>query len=193
MRCRNLFLIAVLIFSLAGTASAKRKVEDYTQTIDTFKQSSDVAPYFDTAYGYAVFPTIGKAGLGIGAARGKGQVYRDGEVVGFSTLTDVSIGFQAGGQAYSQVVFFEDERALSDFTSGNFEFGAEASAIAIQASASASAGSEGAGAGASTGGAGGSHSSSYYKGMLVFVIGKGGLMYEAAISGQKYNYHAVDK
>ena len=193
MRCRNLFLIAVLIFSLAGTASAKRKVEDYTETIDTFKQSSDVASYFDTAYGYAVFPTIGKAGLGVGAARGKGQVYRDGEVVGFSTLTDVSIGFQAGGQAYSQVVFFEDERALSDFTSGNFEFGAEASAIAVQASASASAGSEGAGAGASTGGAGGSHSSSYYKGMLVFVIGKGGLMYEAAISGQKYSYHAVDK
>lgn len=188
---RSLFLIAVLIFSLAATASAKRKVQDYTDAIDTFKESSDVAPYFDTAYGYAVFPNIGKAGLGVGAARGKGQVYHNDEVIGFTALTDISIGFQAGGQAYSQIVFFEDERALKDFTSGNFEFGAEAGAIAIQASATASASSEGAGAGASTGGSGGSHASSYYKGMLVFVIGKGGLMYEATISGQKYSYHAL--
>ncbi|MGB5551072.1 MAG: lipid-binding SYLF domain-containing protein, partial [Thermoanaerobaculia bacterium] len=170
-----------------------REVQDYSSTINNFKQSSDVAPFFDSAYGYAVFPTIGKGGLGIGAAHGKGQVYAGGKVTGFSSLSDISIGFQAGGQAYSQVVFFEDERAFSDFTSGNFEFGAQASAIAVQASASAEAGSEGAQAGASSGGSGGSMASTkYYKGMLVFTIGKGGLMYEATISGQKYTYDPLN-
>ena len=185
---RTLTLIVVLTLALAG-ASLAREVQDYSSTIDNFKQSSDVRPFFDTAYGYALFPTIGKGGLGIGASHGKGQVYVGGKVVGFTSLSDVSIGFQAGGQAYSQVVFFEDARAFEDFTSGNFEFGAEASAIAVQASAGATATSEGATAGASSGGSGGSQAStSYYKGMLVFTLGKGGLMYEAAIKGQKYNY-----
>jgi len=188
---RNLALMVVLTLALAGTSFA-REVQDYSSTINNFKQSSDVAPFFDSAYGYAVFPTIGKGGLGIGASHGKGQVYAGGKVTGFTSLSDVSIGFQAGGQAYSQVVFFEDERAYKDFTSGNFEFGAEASAIAVQASAGATATSEGAAAGASSGGSGGSQASTqYYKGMLVFVIGKGGLMYEAAIKGQKYTYNPL--
>lgn len=185
---RSLALIVVLTLALVGTSFA-REVQDYSSTIDNFKQSSDVRPFFDSAYGYAVFPTIGKGGLGIGASHGKGQVYAEGSVVGFTSLSDVSIGFQAGGQAYSQIVFFEDKRALDDFTSGNFEFGAEANAIAVQASAGASASSEGATAGATSGGSGGSQASTnYYKGMLVFQIGKGGLMYQAAISGQKYHY-----
>jgi lipid-binding SYLF domain-containing protein len=189
---RSLILIIVLTLTLVGTSFA-RDVQDYSSTIKNFKDSSDVAPFFDSAYGYAVFPTIGKGGLGIGAAHGKGQVYVGGKVVGFTSLSDVSIGFQAGGQAYSQVVFFEDERAYSDFTSGNFEFGAQASAIAVQASAGAEAGSEGAQAGASSGGSGGSMASTeYYKGMLVFTIGKGGLMYEATISGQKYKYDPLN-
>lgn len=190
---RSLALMVVLTLSLVGTGLA-REVQDYSSTINNFKQSSDVAPFFDSAYGYALFPTIGKGGLGIGASHGKGQVYVGGNVVGFTSLSDVSIGFQAGGQAYSQVVFFEDERAYQDFTSGNFEFGAEASAIAVQASAGATASSEGATAGASSGGSGGSQASTdYYKGMLVFTIGKGGLMYEAAIKGQKYSYTPLKK
>ena len=188
---RSLILMVVLTLALVGTSFA-REVQDYSSTIDNFKQSSDVAPFFGSAYGYAVFPTIGKGGLGIGASHGKGQVYAGGKVTGFTSLSDVSIGFQAGGQAYSQVVFFEDERAYKDFTSGNFEFGAEASAIAVQASAGATATSEGAAAGASSGGSGGSQAStSYYKGLLVFTIGKGGLMYEAAIKGQKYTYNPL--
>jgi lipid-binding SYLF domain-containing protein len=191
MRRLSLLLIVALIVSTAGPAWAKRKVEDYTQTIDQFKQSSDVSPLFDSAYAYAVFPTIGKAGLGIGGSHGKGQVYLNDKVIGFTALTDVSIGFQAGGQAYSQIIFFENKAALDTFTSGNFEFDAEAGAIAIQAGASAKAGSEGAHAGASSGGAGGSYAGNYYKGMLVFTMAKGGLMYEATISGQKYSYHAV--
>ena len=191
MRRLSLFIIVALIVSLAGPALAKRQVQDYSPTINKFKQSSDVRPVFDVAYAYAVFPTIGKGGLGVGAAHGKGQVYLNGKVIGFTGLTDLSIGFQAGGQAYSQVVFFEDERALREFTSGSFAFDAEAGAIAIQAGASAKAGTEGSGAGASSGGAGGSYAGKWYKGMLVFTMAQGGLMYEATISGQKYSYNPV--
>lgn len=189
----RLVVIVVLTFLVASAGSAARKVEDYSGTINDFKKSSDVAPFFDTAYGYAVFPSIGKAGLGIGGAHGKGQVYRDGEVVGFTSLSELSVGFQAGGQAYSQIVFFEDESALKNFTSGNFEFDASASAIVVRTSAGASASTEGSGAGASTGGSGGSHATAgYRKGMLIFVIGKGGLMYEATLGGQKYKFNPVE-
>jgi lipid-binding SYLF domain-containing protein len=191
LRIIGITILAVLL--LAGTASAAREVEDYSQTINDFKKSSDVAPFFDTAYGYAVFPNIGKAGLGIGGSHGKGQVYKGGEVTGFTSLTHLSVGFQAGGQAYSQVVFFEDESAYNSFTSGNFEFDASASAIAVTASAGASASTEGSGAGASSGGSGGSHATAgYRKGMLVFVIGKGGLMYDASIGGQKYSFKPAE-
>lgn len=189
---RSLVLMIVLNLTLVGAGFA-REVEDYSSTINDFKQSSDVKPFFDNAYGYAVFPTIGKGGLGIGAAHGKGQVYAQGEVTGFTAVTNISWGLQAGGQAYSMVIFFEDERAFKDFTSGDFEFGADAGAIAIESSASASAGSEGAQAGASSGGSGGSMATTdYHKGMLVFTIGKGGLMYEATISGQKYKYNPLE-
>ena len=191
MRRISLLLIVALVISVAAPAWAKREVQDYTGTIQKFKQSSDILPLFDVAHAYAVFPTIGKAGLGVGAARGKGQVYLNGEVIGFTALTDLSIGFQAGGQAYSQIVFFQDERALREFTSGSFEFDAEAGAIAIQAGASAKTGTEGSGAGASSGGAGGSYAGSWHKGMLVFTMAQGGLMYEATISGQKYSYNPV--
>jgi lipid-binding SYLF domain-containing protein len=191
MRRISLLLIIALLVSVAGPAWAKREVKDYSETINKFKQSSDLRPLFDSAYAYAIFPTIGKGGLGVGASRGKGQVYRNGKVIAFTAVTELSIGFQAGGQAYSQVIFFKDERALQDFSSGNFEFDAEAQAIAIQAEAGARASSEGAAASASSGGAGGSYAGDYYKGMLVFTMGQGGLMYEASIGGQKYSYNPV--
>jgi len=191
MRRLSLILIVALVVSLAGSAWAARQVQDYTETINKFKQSSDVRPLFNVAHAYAVFPTIGKAGLGVGAAHGKGQVYLGDKVIGFTSLTDLSIGFQAGGQAYSQIIFFQDERALREFQGGSFEFDAEAGAIAIQAGASAKAGTEGTGAGASSGGAGGSYAGNWHKGMLVFSMAQGGLMYEASISGQKYSYNPV--
>jgi lipid-binding SYLF domain-containing protein len=168
-----------------------QEVKDYSSTIAEFSKSPAVARYFESAYGYALFPTIGKGGIGIGAARGKGQVYRQGEVIGFSTLTEVSFGLQFGGQAYSQVVFFQDERALQDFTSGNFEFSAEASAIAVTASAGAEAGTEGAGAGAGVYGVDAAQADiDYLKGMVVFTLATGGLMYQVTIAGQKYDYDA---
>jgi lipid-binding SYLF domain-containing protein len=165
--------------------------DEFDATLDMFR-GAVADEFFENSYGYVVFPTIGKGGIGIGGARGKGQVYKSGEHVGNSTMTQVTVGFQLGGQAYSQIIFFEDERAYRDFTSGNFEFGAQATAVAITASASASAGTTGTGAGASaTGGQTGKAGGDYYKGMAVFTFAKGGLMYEASVGGQKFSYKAV--
>jgi lipid-binding SYLF domain-containing protein len=179
-------LVALMLF---GGGLACALADSYESTIEVFQEAGQSASFFEDAYGFAVFPTIGKGGLGIGAARGKGRVYVEGEPVGETTMTQLSIGLQAGGQAYSQIIFFEDERAFRDFTTGNFEFGANASAVAITASASATAGSTGASAGAS----GGQHDAStastgYYRGMAVFTVAKGGLMYEASVSGQRFSF-----
>ena len=189
---RSLILVVILALCLVGTGWAKRTEEDYEHTIEIFKSVSGVAPFFDSAYGYAVFPSIGKGGLGIGAAHGKGEVYRGGEVTGFSTLTDLSIGLQAGGQAYRQVIFFQDKRAYEEFTSDSYEFDVGAGAVAVTASADASSGTQGTGASASPGGASGAASGhEYHKGLLVFTISTGGLMYEATIAGQKYKFKPV--
>ena len=179
-----IFVMIILIFTISSASAA----EDYSSTINLFKQSPPVQPYFTKAYGYAVFPTVGKGGLGIGGAYGKGQVYRGGKVTGKTSLTKISIGFQAGGQAFSQIIFFQDKRAYGDFTSGEFAFDAQASAVAITAGAQAQAGSTGATAGASAGSPGAHAETSYYKGMAIFVHTKGGLMYEAAIAGQKFSF-----
>lgn len=181
----------VLLAGLASIAMAK-SVEDYSKTINEYKNNPTAGPYFDSAAGYAIFPNIGKGGLGVGAAHGKGQVYKDGEVTGFATMNQLSIGLQVGGQAYSQVIFFEDQRAYDDFISGNFEFDAQASAVAITASAQASTSTTGNAASAGPGGSAGNQASTgYYKGMKIFVIGKGGLMYQAAVAGQKFKFDAL--
>jgi lipid-binding SYLF domain-containing protein len=178
-------VIIVMILTISSASAA----EDYSSTINVFKKSPQVQPYFKNAYGYAVFPTIGKGGLGIGGAYGKGQVYRGGKVTGTTKLMKVSVGFQAGGQAFSQMIFFQDKRAYDEFTSGQFAFDAQASAVAITAGVQAQAGSTGATAGASAGPKTGAHAeTSYYKGMAIFVHTKGGLMYEAAIAGQKFSF-----
>jgi lipid-binding SYLF domain-containing protein len=164
----------------------------YAEAIGIFQQAGESGSFFGRSYGYAVFPTIGKAGLGVGGAHGKGRVYVGGRHVGDTRVTQLSIGLQAGAQAYSQIIFFEDQRAFEEFSSGNFEFGANASAVARTAAVSAGAGTTGAGAGAS----GGKHDATtasiggFHKGMAVFTVAKGGLMYEAAIGGQKFSYEA---
>ena len=115
--------------------------------------------------------------------------YRQGKVTGTSSLIKASIGFQAGGQAFSQMIFFQDKRAYDDFTGGEFAFDAAASAVAITAGAQAQAGTTGAAAGASAGPATGEQAArGYTKGMAVFVHAKGGLMYEASIGGQKFSF-----
>lgn len=161
----------------------------YTETVEIYKKSEAVQPFFKNSYGYAVFPTVGKGGLVVGGAYGKGQVYRDGKVTGEVSLVKVSVGFQAGGQAFSEMIFFQDKRSYDEFTSGSFEFDATASAVAITAGAQASGGSTGASVGASAGPATGKQASAgYHKGMAVFVHAKGGLMYEASIGGQKFSF-----
>ena len=177
----------ILVLNFANLAQA----DNYSNTIEVFKKSQAVQPFLENAYGYAVFPTIGKGGVGIGGAYGKGQVYRGGKVTGTTSLVKATIGFQLGGQVFSEIIFFQDKRAYDEFTSGNFGFDAAASAVAITAGVQAKAGTEGATAGASAGPATGEQAkTSYRKGMAVFVHAKGGLMYEAAIGGQKFSFKA---
>ena len=183
----NFRTLVALAFSALAISSV-HGADDYSEATNIFKQSPVVQPFFETAYGYAVFPTIGKGGIGIGGAHGKGQVYRGNKVSGTTKMTQVTIGLQFGGQAYSQIIFFQDKRAYGDFTSGNFEFGAQASAVAITAGASAQASSTGDSASATAGSSAGAQSASYKKGMAVFTRAIGGLMYEAAIGGQKFSF-----
>jgi lipid-binding SYLF domain-containing protein len=181
--------LTMIAFTLVLALVNPAQADKYTDTIAVYKKSDAVQPFFKNAYGYAVFPTIGKGGIVVGAAYGEGQVYRGGKVTGTASLAKMSVGFQLGGQAFSQMIFFEDKRAFEEFTSGSFEFDASASAVAITAGVQAKAGTEGATAGASAGPATGAQAEKgYHKGMAVFVHAKGGLMYEAAIGGQKFSY-----
>ncbi len=186
-RFSMLFVMMIFVSNFFNMAHA----DSYSNTIEVFKKSPAVQPFFENAYGYAVFPTVGKGGIGIGGAYGKGQVYRGGEVTGTTSLIKVTIGFQLGGQAFSEIIFFQDQRAYNEFTNGSFEFDAAVSAVAITAGAQAKAGTEGATAGASAGPATRTQAkTNYRKGMAVFVHTKGGLMYEAAIGGQKFSFKA---
>ena len=180
-------LPATLLLALACCHPAF--ADKYDDTIGVFQKSDAVKPFLENCYGYAVFPTVGKGGIGIGGAYGSGQVYAQGVVTGTVKLIKATIGFQAGGQAFSQMIFFQDKRAFEEFTGGNFEFDAGVSAVAITAGVQASAGTEGSSAGASAGPATGTQvKTSYHKGMAVFVHAKGGLMYEATVGGQKFSY-----
>jgi len=137
------------------------------EAIALFKEKDpSIQRFFDMAVGYLVIPTVGKGGFGIGGARGKGILYENGAETAVVTMTQLSIGFQMGGQAYSEFIFFEDDATLTNFKRGNYELGAQASAVAITAGASADADFNG--------------------GMAIFTQAKGGLMYEASVGGQKF-------
>jgi lipid-binding SYLF domain-containing protein len=180
------FRLAPVLLLIAGVAHAH--AGKYSDTIALFKNAGESASFFQKSYAYAVFPTVGEAGFIVGGALGKGHVYVHGNLVGDTTMGQVSAGFQAGGKAYSQIIFFEDKRALDEFESGTFEFAAGASAVAITAAASASVGTSGTSAGASGGEKDARATGAYQKGMAVFTIAKGGLMYAATIAGQKFSY-----
>ena len=162
--------------------------DSYSDTAALFKNAGASAAFFKSSYGYAVFPTVGKGGFVVGGAHGTGRVYQKGKYIGNASLTQVSVGFQVGGQAYSEIIFFEDQRALGEFTSGNFSLSGDVSAVAITAGASASAGTGGSTAGASGGKKDATTAGNYQKGVAVFTIAKGGLMYQAAVAGQKFSY-----
>jgi lipid-binding SYLF domain-containing protein len=158
------------------------------KTLELFEHANQSSAYFDNAYGYAVFPTIGKGGFVVGAAHGNGTVYRHDTRIGHLTMNQVSIGAQAGGQAYSEIIFFKDKDALDSFTSGNFSFSGDVGAIVITASASASVGTAGETSGASATKDLAATQGQYQNGMAVFTIAKGGLMYNATVAGQKFSY-----
>jgi lipid-binding SYLF domain-containing protein len=180
--------IAFLLSAMPLLWGVDAWADSISNTVTLFKNAGESAAFFQNCYGYAVFPTIGKGGLIVGAAHGRGRVYVHEQYVGDTSMTQLSIGLQAGGQAYSQIIFFEDQRAFDEFTNGDFEFGADVSAVAITAAAGASAGTAGANAGASGGKKDASTSGRYYKGLAVFTIVKGGAMFQVSVAGQKFKY-----
>jgi lipid-binding SYLF domain-containing protein len=171
-----------------GTAQAKPEPVKMEDTVALFRNAGESAWFFRHSYGYVVFPTVGEGAFIVGGAGGKGGVFVHGRQVGEATVAQVSVGFQAGGKAYSEMIFFEDKRAADEFESGHFEFGGDVGVIAITASADASAATNGQQAGASGGEKDARTVGHYYKGMAVFTVAKGGLMYQAAVAGQKFSY-----
>jgi lipid-binding SYLF domain-containing protein len=171
--------------------------------MDNFVKQEGLKEYFEHSHGYAVFPTIAKAGIvAFGGAGGKGDVYSKGadgtsKKVGESIMGQVSFGFQLGGQVYSEIIFFETESDFLNFTDGNFEFGADANVVALTASAGTQASTLGVqgvtGGLASDSVTVGNGASGYTKGMKVFSISLGGLMYQATISGQKFSFKSIQE
>jgi lipid-binding SYLF domain-containing protein len=171
---RHALAVAVLATASAFLlpAPARAGMDDAAVIAKFEEKDPGMAKQFAGAYGYAIFPSVGKGAIGIGAAHGKGRVYEQGKRVGNSTLSQVSIGFQLGGQAYSEVIFFKDKTALDDFKRGDFEFDAQASAIALTTRAS--------------------RDLAYNRGVAIVTMAKGGLMYEASVGGQKFSYKSID-
>jgi len=184
MKRSLLYLAGVLLLLCSMTSWS----DEYSDTVALFKNAGASATFFSNSYGYAVFPTIGKGGLGVGGAHGNGRVYKKGAHVGDVSMTQLNIGFQIGGEGFRQITFFQDQRAFDEFTNGSFEFGADATAVAITAAAGASAGTTGASAGASGGQKDATTAGKYYRGMATFVIVKGGAMAGVSVGGQKFSY-----
>lgn len=157
--------------STAPNTVAKRTAlhQDVLSTIDRFKEHDpSMSSLFQSSAGYAVFPSVGKGAIGVGGAYGRGELYEYGQVTGFCDLSQATIGFQLGGQSYSEVIFFEDATSLTHFRTGSIAFAAQASAVAATSGASSDA--------------------NYENGVIVFTLAKGGLMYEASIGGQKFTF-----
>jgi len=162
-----LFLMNFSATALAGWDP--NKADEVQAAIAAFKATDpELNTFFDKAHGYAVFPSVGKAGMGIGGAYGKGVVYEQGEEIGSTTLKHISMGFEFGGESYREIIFFQDEKTLEDFKQGNYELGAQASAVAIKKGASKNA--------------------DFDKGVAVFTQTKGGLMFDASVGGQKFTF-----
>ena len=161
--------------STAPKTEAKRAElsESVEGAIAQFKQHDpSMEKLFKNAYAYAVFPSVGKGGAGIGGAFGRGEVFQGGRKVGHASLSQGTIGFQLGGQVYSEVIFFEDKASFDRFKTGEMAFSAQASAVAATAGASADA--------------------DYRDGVMVFTMSQGGLMYEASIGGQKFSFQPLE-
>jgi lipid-binding SYLF domain-containing protein len=158
----------MLIFGQSDSKSDKIIADSNVAKAEFIKKDALMKSLFDSAYGYVIFPNVGKGGIGVGGAAGNGTVYEKSAIVGMAKLSQVSIGFQAGGQAYREIIFFESKKELDRFKNSQFEFSAQASAVAAKSGASANA--------------------KYTNGVMVFTMQKGGLMYEASVGGQKFKF-----
>ena len=166
-----LLFVSTLLLTACGWNPDKpdQERQDALETIAAFKKKDpDIKTFFNSAYGYAVFPSVGKGGWVIGGAYGTGKVFRQGQIIGSASIVQGTIGFQLGGQVYSEIVFFKDKKAFDRFKSGRLEFDAQVSAIAVTLGAAAKA--------------------AYEEGIAVFVMTKGGLMYEASVGGQSFTF-----
>lgn len=162
------------IASVFGQSKAKKNkiiADSKMAKVEFVKADPLMKGLFEDAYGYVIFPNVGKAGFGIGGAAGNGVVYERGKIIGMAKLSQVSIGFQAGGQAYREVIFFEGQNDLERFKVSQFEFSAQASAVAVAGGASTNV--------------------KYADGVMVFTMQKGGLMYEASVGGQKFQFNKL--
>lgn len=177
MRTALLALVMLVVFSSVGCSTAPSSAADKVTLISESRAALSrfklvnrklYDAYNKDAVGVAVFPTVGKGGAGIGGAYGKGVLFENGDVVGYCDLTQATFGFQLGGQAYSEIIFFEDDNSLSDFKASRTEFSAQVSAVAVTAGASSNA--------------------NFDNGVAVFTLSGKGLMYEASLGGQKFDY-----
>lgn len=168
-------LVILMAFSTSLEAQSKKKVEELKEDAaaaraEFLKADWKMEQHFAEAYGYVIFPNVGKGAIGIGGAAGNGVAYQGGAEIGMAKLTQLSIGFQWGGQAYREIIFFKNKEAMDRFKENKVELSAQASAVAATAGASADA--------------------DYTDGVLIFTMQKGGLMYEASVGGQKFKFDA---
>lgn len=171
----TLTMLAVIFTTLAPVSAGwdpkkeEKELKNANEAIAAFKKKdASLKTFFDKAHAYVVFPKIAKGGIGIGGAHGKGLVFKDDQVIGRATLSQGTVGFQLGGQVYSELIFFKDAASLKSLTEGKMEFAAQATAVAADAGVAANA--------------------DYKGGVAVFTLAKAGLMYEASIGGQKFSY-----
>ncbi|MGB0514844.1 MAG: YSC84-related protein [Wenzhouxiangellaceae bacterium] len=171
----RILILSVLALALAGCASppsdSVRIADSRAALVRFVDRDPGLQDWVNHAHGYVVFPSVGKAGLGVGGSYGNGIVFERGEPVGRARIVQGTVGFQIGAQNYSQVIFFQDDAALRTFQRGNFEFSAQATAVAVTAGAAAT--------------------TSYERGVAVFILTRGGLMAEASVGGQKFEYEPL--
>jgi lipid-binding SYLF domain-containing protein len=178
-------LVATSLFLAAGVHAGGDK---YDEAIANFKTSSKVASFFEKAYGYVIFPDVGKAGFIVGGEHGDGKVFEKGKQVGTASLTQVSVGAQAGAKEYAEVIFFETKADFEKFKAGDFQLSGNAEATAITLNASASAGTDASTASAGTEADTTAKYGHYQNGVAVFTVTKGGLMAGISVGGQKLKF-----
>ena len=189
MKKKLLALIFALLALHTTSIFAAATLQECQATLAKFRELGNVSEMLAQSYGYAILPSIGKAGVGVGGAGGTGCVFAGGEHSGNISMGQVTVGWQLGGQVYSQIILFKNADVYNDFTRGQFEFGADATAVALTYGAQAGATTKGASASAGdTKGVG-----AWKRGMAVYTLAKGGLMYEASIGGQKFNFKPLKK